>query len=299
MEKNAVESTWKARIECIDLQGHRGCRGILPENTIESFLKALEIGVATLEMDVVISKDKQVVVSHEAYFSHEIATTPSGELITKKNEKEHNIYQLTYQQIKEYDVGLRPHARFPQQQNIQAVKPLLKDVIIASDSFAMNNSIKKPFYNIEIKRDPELGSLFQPSAEEFAQLVIDQVEKYSIADRVCLQSFDLETLKAIKRFAPKLTMALLVENEKSFQENLAELGFTPDIYGPYFKLISQELVDQCKDKNMLIIHWTVNEEEDARRLIGYGVDGIITDYPDKVKAILNELEIAIKKTTIK
>lgn len=277
----------------INLQGHRGCRGILPENTIEGFIRALEIGVTTLEMDVVISKDKEVVVSHEAYFSHEIATSPSGELITKENEKEHNIYQLTYDQIKDYDVGLRPHLRFPHQQRVPAVKPLLKDVIRTADSFAIINATDKPIYNIEIKREPELDSLFQPSAQEFAQLVIDQVYLHSIADRVCLQSFDLETLQAIKRIAPELVVALLVEDETPLEENLKKLGFIPDKYGPSFELITEELMDYCRSHNMLVTPWTVNEEADLLRMIEFGVDAIITDYPGRFKKVLDEKGITI------
>lgn len=280
--------------DLIDLQGHRGCRGILPENTIEAFEKALEIGVTTLEMDVVVSGDKQVVVSHEPFFSHEIATDPSGELITEENEKEHNIYALSYDQIKQYDVGLRPHARFPQQKRIPAIKPLLNDVIVAADSFSIINGTDKPFYNIEIKREPELDLTFQPPVEEFVQLVIDQVNAHSIQDRVCLQSFDIETLQIIKRTAPELTVALLIEHEGAVEEHIKTLGFTPDIYSPYFKLITPEVVDYCRAQDMLIIPWTVNEESDLLRMLELGVDGIITDYPAEFKAVLDEKEIRIK-----
>jgi glycerophosphoryl diester phosphodiesterase len=250
----------------IDLQGHRGCRGILPENTSEAFMKALEIGVTTLEMDVVISKDKQVVVSHEAYFSHEMSTAPSGELIKEENEKQHNLYRFTYKQIKQYDVGLRPHPRFPQQEKIPAIKPLMKDVIAQADSFAIINGTNKPRFNIEIKRDPELDTIFQPSADEFVRLVLNEVQHKPFSDRVCLQSFDLETLRLVHERAPEITLALLIETEEDVEKNIKTLGFKPDVYSPYFKLITEKTMEYCTKNNILVIPWTVN---DKRRFTSY------------------------------
>ena len=278
----------------IDLQGHRGCRGILPENTSEAFMKAMEIGVTTLEMDVVISRDKQVVVSHEAYFSHEISTAPSGELIKKENEKQHNLYRLTYKQIKQYDVGLRPHLRFPQQEKISAIKPLMKDVIAQSDSFAIVRGMDKVRFNIEIKRDPELDTIFQPSADEFVQLVLNDVQHKPFSDRICLQSFDLETLRLIHEKAPEITLALLIEAEQDVEKNIQTLGFKPDIYSPYFKMITEETMKYCKKNGLRVIPWTVNEKEDLLHMLDLGVDGIITDFPNEFKPIIEEMEIEIR-----
>ncbi|MDG1332319.1 MAG: glycerophosphodiester phosphodiesterase family protein [Crocinitomicaceae bacterium] len=278
----------------IDLQGHRGCRGIFPENTIEAFIEALEIGVTTLEMDVVISKDKEVVISHEPFFSHEISMDPSGKLITEEDEKSHNIYQLTYDQIKQYDVGLRPHARFPQQAKLPAVKPLMKDVFATADSFAIFHGTDKPRFNVEIKREPALDSAFHPSAEEFVQLVLNEVQHLPFSNRVCLQSFDLETLRLIHQKAPEITLALLIETEKDVELNIKTLGFKPDVYSPYFDLISEETMEYCKKNNIPVIPWTVNKEADLLRMLELGVDGIITDYPNVFKLIMEEQEIEIK-----
>jgi len=278
----------------VDVQGHRGCRGILPENTIEGFIKALEVGVTTLEMDVVISKDKQVVVSHEPYFSHEISTAPSGEIITRKSEKQYNIYRFNYDEIKQYDVGMKTHSRFPRQKKIPAFKPLLKDVIALSEEYAENNSLKKPHYNIEIKRKPEMDSIFHPSVEEFVQLVVSQVNDSNISDRACIQSFDIESLQRVKKIAPELTTALLIENNNSLEDNLKRLGFTPNIYSPYYRLVSQDLVNSCKEKGMRVIPWTVNKEKDMIEMIELNVDGIITDYPQELIVLLDELKIGIK-----
>ena len=104
-------------VASFDYQGHRGCRGLMPENTIPAFLKAIELHVTTLEIDVVITKDKQVIISHEPFFNHEITTKPDGSFIDEKDEQTYNIYKMTFAETKRYDVGLKPHPRFSQQQS--------------------------------------------------------------------------------------------------------------------------------------------------------------------------------------
>src|SRR4029079_15930170 len=117
-----------------------GCRGLMPENTIPAFLKAVELGITTLEMDVVISKDSQVVVSHDPYFNHEITTKPNGDTINEAEEKDLKLYRMSYEEIRQYDVGIKPHPRFPLQQKIKAYKPLLSDVL---DSVVMHITMLK------------------------------------------------------------------------------------------------------------------------------------------------------------
>ena len=123
-----------------DLEGHRGCRGLMPENTIPAMLKAIDLNVNTLEMDVVITADKKVVVSHEPFFSHEITTLPSGDTIEAKDEWQYNIFHMTYDSVKLYDVGLKPHPRFPSQQKMKAVKPLLADLIDAVEAYLIKTN---------------------------------------------------------------------------------------------------------------------------------------------------------------
>ncbi len=112
-----------------DKQGHRGCRGLMPENTIPAMIHALDIGVTTLEMDVVITKDKKVILSHEPWFGQEITTKPDGSTMGPREERKYNIYWMTYEQTKTFDVGLKPHPRFAQQQKMKITKPLLSEVI--------------------------------------------------------------------------------------------------------------------------------------------------------------------------
>lgn len=272
----------------IDLQGHRGCRGLLPENTIPAFLKALEIGVTTLEMDLVISKDKQVVVSHEPFFAHEISTDPKGNPISKSDAHAHNMYAMSYKEIAGYDVGLRQHDKFPTQQTMKAVKPLFSDVVKAAEQETKDKGYHLPYYNVEIKRQPKHDGVFHPTGIEFAKLVVNAVQKTGIKDRIMIQSFDLESLQFVKTLDPEIQLVLLIQNRKSAKNNIEALGFTPEVYSPYFKLVDQKLVEYCKTKKIKLIPWTVNDREDMKTMIQLEVDGIITDYPDVLKGLLNE-----------
>ena len=137
-----------------ETEGHRGCRGLLPENTIQGFKHAIELGVTTIEMDVVISQDHQVVVSHEAFFNHEITTRPDGTFVKENEEKSFNIYKMDYDQVKAFDVGLKIHPRFPFQEKAKANKPTLEEVIGFCESYTKELSVSPIRYNIEIKSMP-------------------------------------------------------------------------------------------------------------------------------------------------
>jgi glycerophosphoryl diester phosphodiesterase len=247
-----------------------------------------------LELDLVISKDKEVIISHEPFFSHEIATTPDGVEITKDTEHSHNMYQLSYNQIKTYDVGNRPHERFPIQQKMSVHKPSFRDMVIEVEAYVTQLGVKKPLYNIEIKRKPNFDNTFHPEASEFAQLVVEVVNSLGIADRTFIQSFDIQSLIETKKQTDNIRLVYLIENEKPIHENIDALGFTPDVYSPYFKLIDQEVVDYCKKKNMQLIPWTVNEVDDMKQQIAIGVDGIITDYPDRLMDLCKRLGIDVR-----
>src|SRR6188474_1794194 len=118
-----------------DVEGHRGCRGLMPENTIPAMLKAIDLGVTALEMDAVITKDKRVILSHEPFFNHEITTRRYGQLVTEQEERSFNIFKMTYAETQRFDVGLKPHPRFPQQTRVAATKPLLENVIDSAEHY--------------------------------------------------------------------------------------------------------------------------------------------------------------------
>ncbi|MBK8700201.1 MAG: glycerophosphodiester phosphodiesterase [Saprospiraceae bacterium] len=277
-------------ISLIDIQGHRGCRGLLPENTSEGFIKAINLGVTTLEMDVVVSKDKKAVVSHEAYFNHEITTLPDGTYLSPDSEKEHKLYEMTHAQIMTYDVGLKPHPRFPQQQKLKAIKPLLTDVISQCDIIKREGIKNRIRYNIEIKREESGDGIFQPHLTEFVEIICNEVLLNGIEKRTTIQSFDPEILNQVNRIYPNLKTAILVENQDNLEVNLRKLNHRPAIYSPDYKLVSPELVKKCHHLKMRIIPWTVNNAEDVSYLIKLGVDGIISDYPDMVKSTLAEMK---------
>ncbi len=263
-----------------DWQGHRGCRGLMPENTIPAFLRAAAIPeVTTLELDLAVSKDNKLIVSHEPWFHPDICHLPNGDTIPQKDAERYLIYQMTQQEIKAWDCGSWGHPRFPQQEKAKAFKPAFRDVVFAVRRAHQERPIR---WNIEIKSEPAWDGVRHPPVAEFARLVVDEI-KYLRIDTLCtIQSFDVRALKEVKKLAPNLPLALLVENEQSLQWNLDALGFQPDIYSPYYKFVDQKLVADCHKRGIRVIPWTVNDKTAMRQLTALGVDGIITDYPNLI-----------------
>ena len=269
----------------VDIQGHRGCRGLLPENSLIGFEKAIELRVHTLELDVVISKDHKVVVSHEPFMNHEIALDVLGNPIPETQEKSFNLYQMTYDSIRQYDCGTKNHPRFSTQEKVKVAKPLLSDVIQMEEAKTKNDIS----YNIEIKRKSSYDGMYAPKLEEFVRLVVDVVQKYDVTNRVNLQAFDLETLEEIKKQAPKMKLALLVDEHENMKKKLKQLSFQPEIMSPYYKLLTKENIDEYQRRyGMKVIPWTVNNAKDMQQLIDWNVDGIITDYPDILQNLYNK-----------
>jgi glycerophosphoryl diester phosphodiesterase len=277
-----------AMAQTFEIQGHRGSRGLMPENTIPAFKKAIDLGVQTLELDVVISKDRQVVVSHEPYFNPEISTSPDGKNITEATQN--NLYLLDYEQIKKYDVGIRGNKNFMEQQKIKASKPLLKDMIRAAEKYAKQKGISGLKYNIEIKSEANEYGISQPQVAEFSDLVYQVIMQQLPPERITLQSFDYNVLKfwhqqIMAGKYKKVSLAVLIEpsDNNDIQHNLDLLGFQPDIWSPYFKQLNEEKVKILHEKGIRIIPWTVNLREDMEKIKALGCDGLITDYPDRAK----------------
>ena len=271
----------------IDIQGHRGCRGLMPENTIAGFIKALDLGVHTLEMDAVVSKDHKIIISHEPFMSHEIATQPNGRPILKENEMNHNVYQLTSEELKKYDTGTKFFEKFPDQQKLATYKPTLEEVVSAVNEKLKELGRASINYNIEIKRRTEWDFVHHPPYQEFADLMIQTVKDLGIEPVSTIQCFDIETLKYINRRYPEIRLVFLVANAHTPAINISELGFVPTVYSPYYKLVDSLLVSYCDKLGMQLIPWTVNEQEDIVRMIDFGVTGIISDYPDRVISEIN------------
>ena len=275
----SLSITLNLRAQKIDIQGHRGARGMMPENTIPAFIYALDQGVTTLEMDVVITKDKKVVVSHDPYISPSICLNVDNSKI--QDNKKFNIYNMTYEQVQQFDCGSLNNTRFPEQQKITINKPLLSEVIKAAEMHVKSETNYEVNYNIEIKSSPEGDGEWHPKPEEFSKLVYDLIDQYLPWDRVIIQSFDFRVLQYWHKYYPDVKLAALVENTRSIDTNLANLGFKPTIYSPYFKLITENSVKDLHKKDIMVIPWTVNDEGDFKKLVRWKVDGIITDFPNK------------------
>ncbi len=277
-----------------DIQGHRGARGLMPENTIPAFLLALDSGVTTIELDLAVTKDKKLVVSHEPWMSASICTNPDGSAFTGKDERKYNIYKMTYNQVKQWDCGSKGNEQFPQQQKMSTSKPLLSDVIVAIENHIKSYTRYEVDYNIEIKTLPEDDNKFHPTPQVFSDLVYTLIDQYLPLDRVVIQSFDFRVLKYWHEKYPEVRLSMLVENKKSIEENLDDLGFVPSIYSPYYKLISKQDVTWLHEMKIRVIPWTVDEPSDMLSLKGMNVDGFITDYPDRAAKFKRTLNIQTK-----
>lgn len=261
-----------------EILGHRGARGLSPENTLAAFEKAIELGVNALELDVVITKDEKVLVSHEAWMNPKICLY-KGNPIEANSGKKHNIYQMTYTQTQDYDCGSLVHPDFEEQDNETATKPLLKDVLQMGYALSKNHGIPIKF-SIEIKSFEEGDDIYHPQPEKFVHLVLKSVKKHAKTKDVIIQSFDLRILNEVKQQSPKMKVALLTENQ-DLNTLLKKLNFVPEVFSPHFKMVNQEMIQEVKNHEMKLIPWTVNDMEDMQQLLNLGVDGIITDYPDR------------------
>ena len=276
----------------LDLQGHRGARGLLPENSIPAFLKALELGVTTLEMDAVISQDLQVVVSHEPWFNGHICNQPSGSPVPVDEDRSFNLFELPYHEIARFDCGSRGNPAFPRQEKMRTSKPLLSAVIDAAEAYADTHGLPPVLYNIETKSSPARDGIYHPDPETFTRLLYEVISEKEIVDRATIQSFDPRTLRVARSLNPELSLALLVANhdQLDFEGHVERLGFTPAIYSPHYELVDRTLVEAAHEKDMLIIPWTVNTMEEMRNLVELGVDGLITDYPDIGVSLLHSAD---------
>jgi glycerophosphoryl diester phosphodiesterase len=272
----------KTSMPPFDYQGHRGSRGLLPENTIAAMYRAIDIGVTTLEMDVVLTQDGEPVVSHEAFFNHEISKHPQGISISEANEQQFNIFKMSLSQVQSFDVGLTPHPRFPQQQKLAAVKPSLAQLIDSVEAYALAHKKRLPQYNIEIKSLPETDGIFHPAPPAFVNAVMKVIAAKKTAARTTIQSFDVRPLQYVRANYTGQKLAYLVEpTEKQILAlQLKQLGFIPDVYSPHHSLVTPAIVQQCHQMGMKIIPWTVNDLPTMVQLKKMGVDGLISDYPN-------------------
>ncbi|WP_202621819.1 glycerophosphodiester phosphodiesterase family protein [Pontibacter russatus] len=215
------------------IEGHRGTRGLMPENTIPSMKKAVDVGANVLEVDVQISKDGQVMVAHDPKLNPEITLLPNGEEITKEDADKYILHQMDYADIRKFDVGSKVNPAFPQQQKLKAYIPLLGELIDSVEQYAAAKGLPPVIYNIEIKADPAKDGVYQPAPAELVKRVMDVVHEKKIGSRFYLQSFDIRQIQEAHRQYPQVVTGFLTSDKNaSLEENLRRIGFLPDIYSP-------------------------------------------------------------------
>lgn len=286
-----------------DLQGHRGASGLAPENTLPAWKKALEIGVDTIECDMGITKDGVVVIHHDLRLNPDITRGPDGRWLEKPTPA---ISELTYEELQKYDVGrIRPGTRyathFPDRQPVDGTRvPRLADLF----EFLGQSGDAKTGINCETKVEATDRGATRPP-EEFARRVIDEIRRAGMASRVTVQSFDWSTLQVVQKEAPEIRTVYL-----SSPRTLAPqggkpspwlAGFAPEDHGsvpravkaaggavwsPNQTYLTPELLAEARSLGLAVIPWTVNAPAMMRKFLDMGVDGIITDRPDVLKAEL-------------
>src|SRR6185312_10904726 len=276
----SCSSSRNSKSNHFDKQAHRGGRGLMPENTIASEKNAIDYD-CTLEMDLQMSKDKKIVVSHDAYFNSDFCLTPEGDTMSKKDGLSRLIYNMPYDSVTKYDVGLKPYHAFPKQKKLHAIKPLLSVLIDSVEAYAKEKH-QVVHYNIEIKSNPKYDGKYYSTLKEYVDSAMKIILDKGIASRTMMQSFDVRALRMIHEKYPKIQTSYLVgaNNKKTAQGYIDEHGFKPDIFSPEFSLVTPELVKAFHKKHILVIPWTPETLEEMQRLKDIGVDGEITDYPE-------------------
>jgi len=271
----ALGLLFSAAAMAIVVQGHRGARGHLPENTLAGFKLALEMGVDTLEMDCGVTKDGVAVVHHDRRLNPDVARGADGKWVSAPAP---TIHELSFEQLQRYDVGrLRPGSeyakRFPHQKPVDGTRiPRLADVL----SMAKPAKVR---FNIETKlQATNPDETVAPEA--FARAVIAEVKKAGLERRVTIQSFDFRTLKIVEREAPEIATVYLTEVTTSDLAQLHAAG--AKIWSPDFRAINPYVMGEARRLGLRVVVWTPNEPAEIAQMIQAGVDGIISDYPDRV-----------------
>lgn len=298
----------------LDLQGHRGARGLMPENTLPAFAHALSIGVTTLELDCAITRDGVVVVSHDSVLNPDITRGPDGQWLDKEGAP---IWHLTYAELQRYDVGrIKPGSayakRFPEQQPADGTRiPRLAD-LFALVRKAGNHTVR---FNIETKISP-LAPRHTTTPEDFARRLIAVVRGEGMAGRVTIQSFDWRTLAVVQKEAQEIPTVYLAA-QQNFMDNIqADKPESPwtaalhvrnfggsiprmikaaggAVWSPYYGEVTRENVKEAQSLGLKVVVWTVNSEIDMWRVIDLGVDGIISDRPDLLRKVGAEAGIVL------
>jgi glycerophosphoryl diester phosphodiesterase len=290
----------------LDIQGHRGARGLMPENTLPGFARALELGVTTLELDCGITKDGVVVVSHDPALNPDITRDAHGRWLEKAGPA---IWHLTYDELSRYDVGrLKPGSeyarRFPKQQAVDHTSiPRLADLF----SLVRRSGNDRVGFNIETKISPlRPDETARPAA--FVRELLAVIGTAGMEARATVQSFDWRTLDLVQQTAPRIPTVYLTAQQGSTDNIQADSSASPwtapyhvsryggsiprmikaaggAVWSPSHTELTREALREAQSLRLKVVTWTVNEGTDMRRMMEWGVDGIISDYPDALLKI--------------
>ncbi|AXR69747.1 glycerophosphodiester phosphodiesterase [Leptospira mayottensis] len=282
----------------LDLQGHRGARGLRPENTWPAFEEAIRYGMTTLELDTVLTKDKKIVIHHDLDTNPTICQKKDGAPIVPIS-----LYDLTFAELKELDCGTKKNPKYPEQISVPGTELITIEeffVLVANIESKIPNRPKLKF-NIEVKFPDEDQETFSiEKVKDHVNLLVQAVEKAKVADRTTIQSFYIQALPLVKEKNPKIKTSSLF-SLTYFQGIMMKLGFgngtrqdvlkktlevKADIISPYFLYITKEFVEEAHSHKISVIPWTVNDPEDMRKLMDAGVDGMISDYPDRLAKVI-------------
>ena len=296
----------------IKIYGHRGARGDLPENTLESFKYLFDNDINAYETDILISKDLIPVITHDFRLDPSLTKDKEGNWIKDENIK---IFDLTYDEISKFDVGslnklTRYGRRFVNQRSLENQKiPKLSELLELSSKNVLQNLL----INLEIKSTPDEKNL-TPDPKDLVQIVLNEINKSNLKDKIIISSFVWRILREVKKQSPEIPRAYLTfQQQKGMKikktiyskspwidhipltivydlpKIIKELGGSA--WHPYYKDINKKAVKDAHDNNLPVNVWTVNDEDDMLKMIEYGVDGIMTDYPLRLKNLCEKRSI--------
>ncbi len=299
----------------IDLQAHRGGRGLAPENTLTAFANAMDIGVTTLELDIGVTQDGVVVVSHDRYLNPDIIRDASGAHLTERGPL---ISALSLAELQRFDAGRiksgsNYEKAFPQQQSVDGERiPALKALF----DLAAKRGARDLRFNIETKISPNAASDTLPPGP-FVRSLIAEIRTAGLTGRATIQSFDWRTLQIAQKEAPEI-IAVYLSSQQGAGDTVQAgkpgaspwlAGFDVDdyagsvartvkaaggtVWSPNYKDITEPLVRDAQSLGLKVVPWTVNDEADLARLLDWKVDGLITDYPDKLRALMKARGMAL------
>lgn len=275
-----------------DVQAHRGGMGLYPEESLAAMLNAVNLGVNTLEMDLCITADRQVVLSHDTFFHSRYSTRPDGTSVEPGDPKEY-LFHMPYDSVAKYDVGIKPNPAWPEKHCMPAVKPIAAEVIDAVEAYVAENGLAPVCYNIEIKCYPDwrggVEGVDWPEYHEFTDLCMAMLDERGLGDRLIIQCFDDRALNYINQAYPGHILSFLVEEgDNDFDDYMSRLDFTPEWLSPNYHDVDATLMERAHERGMKVVTWTVDDKEEMRRLIGLGVEGIISNYPDRLLEVVAE-----------